>query len=55
VYINELNTLPGFTNVSMYPKLWAASGLSYPRLLDRLIELALERGRDKARSSAWRS
>lgn len=41
--INELNSLPGFTQVSMYPKLWAATGLPYPRLLDRLIELALER------------
>ncbi|MEZ4356608.1 MAG: D-alanine--D-alanine ligase family protein [Myxococcota bacterium] len=42
-FVNELNSLPGFTNVSMYPKLWEASGLPYPRLLDRLIELALER------------
>ncbi len=40
--INEINTLPGFTNISMYPKLWEASGLSYSELLDRLIELALE-------------
>ena len=44
-YLNELNSLPGFTEVSMYPRLWQASGLSYPALLDRLIELALERGR----------
>lgn len=43
VYVNELNSLPGFTSVSMYPKLWEATGLPYPRLLDRLIELALER------------
>ena len=42
-YVNELNSLPGFTDVSMYPKLWEASGLPYPALLDRLIELALER------------
>ena len=42
-YVNELNSLPGFTSVSMYPKLWEASGLPYPQLLDRLIELALER------------
>lgn len=42
-YVNELNSLPGFTDVSMYPKLWEATGLPYPRLLDRLIELALER------------
>jgi len=43
VLVNEINTLPGFTKISMYPKLWAASGLPYPRLLDRLIGLALER------------
>ena len=42
-YVNELNSLPGFTSVSMYPKLWEATGLPYPRLLDRLIDLALER------------
>lgn len=41
--VNELNTIPGFTPISMYPKLWEATGLSYPRLLDRLIELALAR------------
>jgi D-alanine-D-alanine ligase len=45
IYLNELNSLPGFTEVSMYPRLWQASGLSYPALLDRLIELAIERGR----------
>jgi D-alanine-D-alanine ligase len=50
LYINELNSLPGFTKESsMYPKLWEASGLSYPALLDRLIELALERHGDKSR------
>lgn len=43
VYLNELNTIPGFTSISMYPKLWEASGLPYPKLLERLIELALER------------
>ncbi len=43
IYLNELNTLPGFTSISMYPKLWQASGLTYARLVDRLIELALER------------
>jgi len=43
IYINELNSLPGFTSGSMYPKLWEATGLPYPKLLDRLIELALER------------
>ena len=43
IYINELNTIPGFTSISMYPKLWQASGLNYAQLVDRLIELALER------------
>lgn len=43
IYINEVNTLPGFTQISMYPKLWEASGLSYKDLLNRLIELGLER------------
>lgn len=42
LYVNELNTLPGFTNISMYPQLWQASGVSYPDLLDRLVDLALE-------------
>jgi D-alanine-D-alanine ligase len=50
IYVNELNTIPGFTSISMYPKLWEASGLPYPELLDRLIELALERHADKSRS-----
>ncbi|GAA5342833.1 MAG: D-alanine--D-alanine ligase family protein [Anaerolineaceae bacterium] len=43
LYFSEINTMPGFTSISMYPKLWEASGLSYPALVDRLIELALER------------
>jgi D-alanine-D-alanine ligase len=43
LYLNEINTLPGFTSISMYPKLWEASGLKYTELIDRLIELALER------------
>jgi D-alanine-D-alanine ligase len=43
VYINEINTLPGFTKISMYPKLWDTAGLSYSKLIDKLIELALER------------
>ena len=47
VFISEINTLPGFTKISMYPKLWAASGLPYPQLVDRLIELALERKADR--------
>jgi D-alanine-D-alanine ligase len=46
-YINEINTLPGFTQISMYPKLWDNTGVKYPELIDRLIALALERYRDK--------
>ncbi len=49
-YANELNTIPGFTATSMYPKMWEATGLSYPDLLSRLIELALERFADRQRS-----
>jgi D-alanine-D-alanine ligase len=51
VYVNEVNTLPGFTPISMYPKLWEASGVSYTELIDRLIQLALERHADKGRSA----
>ncbi len=51
VLLNELNTIPGFTKISMYPKLWEASGMSYPQLVDRLIELALERKADRDRTS----
>lgn len=51
IYLSELNTIPGFTTISMYPKLWAASGLPYPKLLDTLIKLALERHREKSRLS----
>ncbi len=47
LWVNEINTMPGFTAISMYPKLWAASGLEYPRLIDRLIELGLERFAEK--------
>jgi D-alanine-D-alanine ligase len=47
IFVNEINTIPGFTTISMYAKLWEASGLPYARLLDRLIELALERHREK--------
>jgi D-alanine-D-alanine ligase len=47
LYLNEVNTIPGFTTISMYPKMWAESGLPYPALLDRLIELALERHTEK--------
>jgi len=51
IYLNELNTIPGFTKISMYPKLWEASGLSYAKLVDRLIELALERKADRDHTS----
>jgi len=47
IYLNEVNTIPGFTSISMYAKLWEASGISYPQLIDKLIELALERFQDK--------
>jgi D-alanine-D-alanine ligase len=50
LFINELNTMPGFTPISMYPKLWEASGLSYSELIDRLIELALERYEERHQS-----
>jgi D-alanine-D-alanine ligase len=50
IFINEMNTIPGFTAISMYPKLWEASGLPYAKLLDRLIELALEAHREKSRT-----
>src|SRR5580693_6959188 len=50
IYLNEINTMPGFTAISMYPKLWAASGLDYPDLIDRLIQLALERHADKKKN-----
>jgi D-alanine-D-alanine ligase len=48
IYVNEVNTIPGFTSISMYPKLWEASGLPLSKLIDRLIELALEEHRDRA-------
>jgi D-alanine-D-alanine ligase len=51
IYLNEVNTLPGFTSISMYPKLWEATGVSYKDLITRLIELALERHADKARNT----
>jgi D-alanine-D-alanine ligase len=50
IYLNEVNTMPGFTQISMYPKLWEATGLSYTDLITRLIELALERHAEKART-----
>jgi D-alanine-D-alanine ligase len=49
VFLNEVNTIPGFTPISMYPKLWEASGLPFDRLVDRLIDLALERHQEKRR------
>jgi D-alanine-D-alanine ligase len=48
IFVNEVNSLPGFTEVSMYPQMWEASGLPYPQLLDRLLELALERHRERS-------
>jgi D-alanine-D-alanine ligase len=50
LYLNEVNTIPGFTQISMYPKLWEASGLPYPALVDRLVELALERKAERDRT-----
>jgi len=52
-YLNELNTLPGFTNISMYPKLWEKSGVSIPALVDRLVEFAFERRADRD-NTEWR-
>jgi len=49
IFINEINTLPGFTQISMYPKLWAQSGIPFPELIDKLIELAFERFEDSKR------
>jgi D-alanine-D-alanine ligase len=50
IYLNEINTIPGFTSISMYPRLWEASGVSYRELVDRLIQLALEQHREKQRT-----
>jgi D-alanine-D-alanine ligase len=50
IFLNEVNTMPGFTKISMYPKLWEATGLSYKELITRLIELALERHAEKSRT-----
>ena len=50
IYLNEINTLPGFTKISMYPKLWSASGISYPELIDRLIEFAIDRQKERLNS-----
>jgi D-alanine-D-alanine ligase len=50
IFVNEINTMPGFTAISMYPKLWAATGVPYPELIDRLIRLGIERHEDKKRN-----
>jgi D-alanine-D-alanine ligase len=54
IVLNEVNTLPGFTSISMYPKLWAATGLPYKDLIDRLITLALERHHEKMQTTFTR-
>jgi D-alanine-D-alanine ligase len=54
IYLNELNTMPGFTRISMYPKLWEASGVSYAELVNRLLELAMERYADRQRNRTTR-
>ena len=51
IFLNEVNTLPGFTQISMYPKLWEATGVSYKELITRLIELALERQAEKSKTT----
>jgi len=50
IYVNEVNTMPGFTAISMYPKLWAATGVSYPELIEKLIQLGMERHKDKKKN-----
>jgi D-alanine-D-alanine ligase len=50
LWINEINTMPGFTSISMYPKMWAATGLPYPKLITRLIELGFERYEEKKKN-----
>jgi D-alanine-D-alanine ligase len=49
-YVNEINTIPGFTSISMYPKMWEYSGVSFTALLDRLIDFALDRARTKGQT-----
>jgi D-alanine-D-alanine ligase len=53
-YLNEINTMPGFTRISMYPKLWEASGIPYPELVDRLVQLALERYEERQQNRTSR-
>jgi len=55
IYLNEINTMPGFTSISMYPKLWGASGVGYQELIDRLIQLAMERHHEKKKNRYSRS
>jgi len=50
IFLNEINTIPGFTSISMYPKMWEASGVPYPELIDRLIQLAIDEHREKQRT-----
>jgi D-alanine-D-alanine ligase len=54
IYLNEINTMPGFTSISMYPKLWEATGISYKKLIDRLITLAVERHKEKQQTTFTR-
>src|SRR6202051_696267 len=55
MFVNEINTMPGFTAISMYPKLWDATGVPYPELIDRLIQLGIERHEDKKRNQYTRA
>jgi D-alanine-D-alanine ligase len=54
IFLNEINTMPGFTSISMYPKLWDATGLTYPNLIERLIQLGLERYEEKKKNKYTR-
>ena len=54
IYLNEINTMPGFTSISMYPKLWEATGLPYKQLIDRLIDLAVQRHNEKQQTTFTR-
>ena len=54
IFLNEINTMPGFTPISMYPRLWQASGIAYPALIDELIQLALARHRERQQISVNR-
>ncbi len=54
IYLNEINTMPGFTSISMYPKLWEATGVPYSQLIDRLIALATERHKEKQQTTFTR-